>query len=535
MNDARLTTLVERHFDREASAEEIAELQALLREDPQARDRYWELAEWHALFRQWGEQEWGREAATSQRRAVPMPVVSRPTSRPGGNIRIKALDRKKVVRFPVTRWAVGIAAAAAVVLLLTFPRNPVATLDHVANATWKSGKFATGGRLKPGSFRLETGSAVIAFDRGARVVVEAPASFELRDDNSMTLRSGKVRAHVPEPAHGFKLQTPRFTAVDIGTEFGCDVSISGSGELHVFDGNVDLQSGPVRKSSVRLIENQAMRVEGDVTTSLPARPLAFLSETEMACRQLRESGDFLGAWRMAGRQLDEHPSTLLHYDFEEISGTEIPNRSKRAPLGSNAKAVEGSPTTGRWPGKGARAFQAPADRLEFSLPGQFESLSLLAWVRIDRLHEEKNSLVMGHSSQLGEVHWYLYGNGALGVGVLSKPEDVPRNWRNFHSAPVMDESALGSWEFVATVLDGATGTATHYLNGKAIARTDGVVRTPLQLTAANAGYDEPTAPRKHGEPASNLDGSIDELAVLSTALTPEDIARLYQQGKPGPR
>ena len=536
MNDPRLSSLVERYFDREAGADEIAELQTLLKENAEAREHFWKAAEWHALFRQWGEQEWGRDAATAERRVVPMPVVTRPVPRAGRNVPVKTITRRKVVRFPFARWATGIAAAAAVVLFLTHPpRGPVATLDQVAHVTWKSGKFEPSGRLKPGSFQLETGAAVIAFDRGARVVVEGPAAFELLDNNSMTLRFGKARAHVPESAHGFKLQTPRFTAVDLGTEFGCDVSTDGVGELHVFHGNVDLKSGVAHKSSIRLSENQAMRVEGEVSTPLPARPLAFLSETEMACRQLRESGDLLGAWRMAGRQLDEHPATLLHLDFEGISGVEIPNKSKRAPLGSNAKSIAGTAAEGRWPGKGARTFQAPGDRLAFSLPGQFESLTLLAWVRVDRLHDEKNSLVMGHSSQTGEVHWYLYGNGALGVGVLSKMEDVPGNWRNFHSEPVVSGSEFGPWVFVATVLDGATGIATHYFNGKSVASRDGIVRTPLQLTMANVANHESTEPRKPNDPPSNFSGSIDELAILSTALAPEDIARLYQQGKPGPR
>lgn len=534
MNNPRLPQLVERYFDREASVDEITELQTLLKENAEARERFWKAAEWHALFRQWGEQEWGREVAKAQRPA--MPVVSRPVPPARGNTAVKRSTRRKIVRFPFAQWATGIAAAAAVILFLTLqPRGPVATLDQVAHVTWKSGKFEAAGRLKPGLFQLETGAAVIAFDRGARVVVEGPAEFELRDDNSMTLRSGKARAHVPESAHGFKLQTPRFTAVDLGTEFGCDVSPDGAGELHVFEGKVDLHSGPARKSSIQLSENQAMRLEGEATTPLPARPLAFLSENELACRQLRESGDLLAAWRMASRQLDEHPAMLLHFDFQETSSAAIPNTSKRAPLGSNAKIISGVPGEGRWPGKGARTFQAPGDRLEFSLPGQFESLTLLAWVRVDRIHGEKNSLVMGHSSQTGEVHWYLYGNGALGIGVLSKTEDVSANWRNFHSEPLVNEVTPGSWVFVATVLDGSTGIATHYFNGKAVASRDGMVRTPLQLTVANIADHEPTELRKSGDPPFNFSGGIDELAILSTALPPEDIARLYQQGTPNPR
>jgi hypothetical protein len=91
----------------------------------------------------------------------------------------------------------------------------------------------------------------------------------------------------------------------------------------------------------------------------------------------------------------------------------------------------------------------------------------------------------------------------------------------------------GSWVFVACVLDGATGTATHYFNGEKIGARHWFVRGSYRLASAEIG-NLPGASRKPGDPPSNFDGSIDELAILSVALTPDAIARLYEQGKPNP-
>ncbi len=542
MNEERFAMLMERYFDRELAAEEKAELQAVLRENAEARQRFWETAEWQGLFRQWGEEETGREAAEAERRIAPMPrAVTRtvrrtPAARTG---------EKRIVHFPFVRWAVGIAAAAAVVLLalVIWPWNPgaVATLAQAAGAKWSAGAMAPGARLKPGWLRLKKGAVVLVFDRGARVVLEGPAEFEVRGDNAGSLRAGKLRAHVPQSARGFSVETPQFTAVDIGTEFGCDLALAGIGELHVFAGQVDFLNAATPGSAAHLRENQAVRIESGAATTISARPFSFLSEGELARRELAEKGDRLGAWRMASRQLDGHPATVLHLDFDEASNAAIANRALRAPNGSDAKVVGCKPAEGRWPGKQALTFQREEDRLEFALSGQFESLTLLAWVRVGSLHAKQNSLVMGHSFQPGEVHWYLYGDGAIGLGIRPAAATTEGGWDIFHSPPVVGPKNFSSWILVASVFDGGTGAVTHYLDGEPVGSKVMSARGPLQLSAADIGtrLERPGDPEwarakspKRVDPPSNFNGRMDEMAVLSTALSAEEIRHIYEQGRP---
>ncbi|MEA3209354.1 MAG: hypothetical protein QOE70_2411 [Chthoniobacter sp.] len=546
MNEARLAVLVERYFDRELTVEDQTELQALLRESAPARAFFWEAAEWQALYRQWGEQEWGRLEAESAGRIVPMPIAPRPMVRPRPQVRAAKVSAHKVVRFPFAKWTAALAAVAAVVAIAftIWPQLPgasVATLAQVSGAVWSEGSAAPapGARLKPGRLRLERGTVVLAFGRGARVVLEGPAEFELRSDNAGFLHSGKLRARVPVRAHGFKIETAQFTAVDLGTEFGCELAPDGAGELHVFAGKVELNTAEAPGAAMPVREDQAMRIEGGSVRAIAARPDAFVSEDELARRELVKKGDVLGAWRMASRQLSDHPATLLHLDFEGISATVVPNRASRAPAHSDPGVVGGKWVEGRWPGKSALEFQDTNDRLRVALPGRFESLTLLAWVRAESLHAKHNALLMGHTFQLGEVHWYLYGDGSLGLGVLRDAPGQQSGWQTFHSPPIIGAQEMGAWNLLASVFDGPSATVTHYFNGQPVGSRKLSLHGPLRLDAAEIGNwaggpDDPRgAPRKPSDASPAFHGRIDELAILTTALGDEQIQRLYQQGKPG--
>ena len=151
----------------------------------------------------------------------------------------------------------GLGALAAsliiiVVLGLYFNRKPnipvapqaVATLTETLNAKWDNSTLptTTGSELFAGEMRLIEGYAQITFIDGAEVVLQAPARFKLETNEQMFLRSGRLTAAVPPGAEGFKLNTPNAMMIDLGTEFGVIVSEAGQSELHVFQGEVKLFS-----------------------------------------------------------------------------------------------------------------------------------------------------------------------------------------------------------------------------------------------------------------------------------------------------
>lgn len=547
MDQERLQFLLQRYFDQMLTAEERTELSTMLLASSRARDEFWELARWNSLIRQWGEAEWGRRDAEGLTlRPLPTPAVKAAPS--------------KVVAFPSARrrlWQVGLAAAAAVALFATaasflpWGNKPatevaaparVAVLTHSADAVWAdaSGERHNGEALTTGWLKLKSGAVQIEFTRGARVVLEGPAEIQLLTDNEAFLRTGRLRAQVPDAAHGFTVKSTEFTVVDHGTEFGCDIPLIGAAQLHVFNGLVALHRSDVPERQLR--RDQAVEIEKEGVKDIPARREHFLSDEELARREQASVRGRLVAWRSASRFFSNHPSSLLHLDFEGDPGwsRSIPNRAWRAVPEAPASMVGCQSGDGRWPGKGAVQFSRADDRLRLNLPGGYQSMTLVAWVRIDSLSDRPQSLVMADGLGTGDVQWYLSRWGELGFGVHIGKNGDPTGWRYHHSIPLITEEMLGTWLCLASVYDGTSDTVTHYLNGEAIGSERIGVRTLLQLETFEVGNwasrsaDQRLAgivPRASSDAARNLQGRIDELAIFSSPLNSDEVRLFYQAGQ----
>jgi hypothetical protein len=119
----------------------------------------------------------------------------------------------------------------------------VARLARTANCHWASDAPAPAVGESLASIRklsLKSGLAEIAFNTGASIIVEGPATLELTTDNSARLSAGKLTALVPTQAIGFIVQTPVSQITDLGTEFGVAVDGTGQTDLHVFQGKVQV-------------------------------------------------------------------------------------------------------------------------------------------------------------------------------------------------------------------------------------------------------------------------------------------------------
>jgi hypothetical protein len=546
MSDERTQLLLQKYFDQILTAEEREELSTMLLASPRARDEFWELARWNALIRQWGEAEWGRRDAEGLA-LRPLPaVVAAPQPQPAP---------RKVIPFPRPSWKVGVAAMAAAAVVALFVSVPsllpwnrkadpigVAVLTHSADAVWAETGLGhqRGERLTPGWLHLKSGAVQIEFSRGARVILEGPAEFQLLTDNSAFLGSGKVRAQVPEPAHGFTVKTSSFTVVDYGTEFGCSLPLAGAPQLHVFNGLVGLQDAQSPERKLR--QNQAVQIDQGKLHDIPARRDQFLSDDELARRERESVQGRLIAWHASSNALSEHPSTLIHLDFDAERGwsRSIPNRAWRAVPGSPASMVGCQFADGRWPGKAAVEFTRPEDRLRLNLPGGFESMTFLAWVRVDALPDRPQSLLMADGMGTGDVQWYISRWGELGFGVHIGKNGDPTGWRYHHSEPVFTLENLGSWVCIACVYDSATDTVTQYFNGQPVGSDKLGVRTLLQLETFEIGnwamrdgeqWRAGIVPRSAKDSARNLQGRMDEMAVLALPFSSDDILRFYETGR----
>jgi ferric-dicitrate binding protein FerR (iron transport regulator) len=126
------------------------------------------------------------------------------------------------------------------------------------------------GVVLPGDkVRLTRGQLRLDFACGATVTMRSPAALEVLSPMRTRAVLGTLTAHVEKGAEGFTVETPRTTVVDLGTDFGIDVTDHGSTDVVVFKGAVDLHSDGIEGllSRQRLGAGEGVRVSGEGTAS----------------------------------------------------------------------------------------------------------------------------------------------------------------------------------------------------------------------------------------------------------------------------
>lgn len=195
-----------------------------------------------------------------------------------------------------SRVWVGALAAGVVVALGTvvfvrtdLPRGgktgaegPVlAHVTRTADAVWggPGQPLTLHAPLKGGLLELAAGFAELAFQNGARLVLEAPVRLELLGPDRARLHQGRVVAAVPPPARGFSIETPRLRVIDLGTEFGVGVGGSGETEVQVFRGLVvtEWKGREGRLLEQQLRAGKAVRLDrGAAPQGIPFQPERFV-------------------------------------------------------------------------------------------------------------------------------------------------------------------------------------------------------------------------------------------------------------------
>jgi len=183
-----------------------------------------------------------------------------------------------------TARTVAVCSLAAAFLLMTclyfYSHRTVATLVESLDAKWDV-DIPPDGKLRPRYMTLEQGYARITLKRGADVILQAPTTFEVQTRNRMFLEGGWITAKVPAEATGFTVRTPASSVVDFGTEFGLLVGAESSAEIHVFKGEIGLQSKGATGSNTpqRFEEGEAATVDvsGRVDrNTVSSRPRLFV-------------------------------------------------------------------------------------------------------------------------------------------------------------------------------------------------------------------------------------------------------------------
>jgi hypothetical protein len=248
----RIHSLAIRQLDGVLSEDERGELTARLREDAQARRVYLEHMQDTVSLR------WMYSGHCDRRVAM--------TLAEHGPEGVRRIRRRRLA------WsALAIAAGLACVLAFNY-RREVATVRALTDVTWANDVVppALLSSVRVGQqFEFTKGTVELLFHTRADVKVFGPAKFVVQSDMSILCYRGRVNTLVGESGKGFTIDTPKARIVDLGTQFGVDISESGDTEVVVFQGSVDLEksaadaarSTSAEKWTRRLQQGDAMRLD----------------------------------------------------------------------------------------------------------------------------------------------------------------------------------------------------------------------------------------------------------------------------------
>ncbi|QGJ68551.1 Iron dicitrate transport regulator FecR [Planctomycetales bacterium 10988] len=414
----------------------------------------------------------------------------------------------------------------------------VALITRLVEVEWADGQHPheVGDALLPGILALDSGLVQIEFFCGATVILDGPAELELQTFELARLASGRLRAQVPPAARGFTIDVEEMKIVDLGTEFGLAVSQEGT-DVQVFEGEVELHPASASKKILNAGEAMVRNAQGELSPSTASSD-TFIDIATLEQRDQQQQEARFQSWQRWSQAFRRDPRLIAYYAFDEARQWERKLTSSVEPLDHNLDgAIVGADhTPGRWEAKGALEFKQPGDRVRVQIPGEYASLTFLCWAKIDSLDRWYNSLFLTDSYEQGEPHWQILDTGQLFFSVrASEKADKGPAHRPILSPPFWDRSLSGKWIHLATTYDVKSQYVTHYLNGEQLHRErlpDPQLVPITRFGAATLGnWSSPMRPDAHFA-IRNLNGSIDEFAILSEAIAADEIQEIYFTGKP---
>ena len=345
-----------------------------------------------------------------------------------------------------------------------------------------------------------------------------------------------MRVTVPPTAAGFTVGTPQIDLVDRGTEFGIQVGEGDKTDVHVFQGKVELhgpEPGAVRAPmpTRELTTGHGVHLEGaGVENPIPADPGIFRTARYLAKRSEDEAKRHQQNWLAARDALRKDPALVVYYDFQtkETWSRTLPDVAGDGKPTHDGAIVGCSWGQGRWAGKQGLEFKQVSDRVRLNVPGEFDALTLMAWVRIDALPNRFHSLLMTDGWLEAAPHWHISSEGKLELGVQGYNN---KGGAHYYSPEVFTPDRLGEWAHVAVTYDRENGRIVHFVNGRPVSEEDLKLDIPLRIGDAEIG-NWTVGPRKHTHPIRYFSGCIDEFLLFSRALSEQDIERHYTQGRP---
>jgi hypothetical protein len=520
LDEPRLERLASEYLDQQLDPPGRHELEEMLRSSSRARRIFLDLAECHALTREWALQESAEAWSAAE---PPQPKRRWWLIAAGG---LAAGLAAGIFLVPRSRHRDPLTAAQHPPILATDRREDVALLAQAVDVEWVDHvEIASGSALEKGTLRISRGTLQLDFYSGARVFLEGPASFEILSKDLARLDFGRLTASVPPPAQGFTILNSDLRVVDRGTEFGMHADPQSGCEVHVFDGEVEIHDADPAVGERSLLEGRAVAIQQGTWREMRADRGSFADPGSFRIAAEREHESRLEAWRARSARFRETPGLLVFYDFEESAGRrQLPNLASEAAPDTDGTIIGCEATTGRWARKSAVGFARTSDRIRFRTVGESASLTMLARVRVDSLPLDHNALLSMSPSEVGEIHWKFDRGGRLLVGLRAVAEQSFQAWERLESPRIITEQDFGRWLHLATVIDGESGSMQHYVDGELVASAAMIRRPLIRLGLANIGnFDSNPAMGDTTPVVRSFNGRIDQFALVARAMDAEEI------------
>ncbi len=215
---------------------------------------------------------------------------------------------------------------------------------------------------------------------------------------------------------------------------------------------------------------------------------------------------------------------IIHYDFESVDGTLVPDISGK---GNVASIVGGTSIVEGYNGQGANMMlKADLIQLPENFTANLKSFTFAAWVKFSAL---KNA-----------TRFFDLGNGIDGTNdflafIPSASGDNTNMRLRYRTAATVGVNVdatskipLNAWAHVALTLDwnelSSTATVKLYLNGAQVGTSNTFPYNPSMLgTATNNNI---LGVSRWGQDANGFNGAIDDVRFYDRALTTQDIVTL---------
>lgn len=372
--------------------------------------------------------------------------------------------------------------------------------------------------------QLRDGMAELCFFSGTKLIIEGPCEFKVDSKNAGTLERGRILVGNSGRKAGFHINTPRAVAIDLGGEFGIEVSESGEAQVHVLDGvvQVALIEGNKPAKSVHLVTNESLLITAKDTV-----PTKGVADAQRFARVVPHSDD----------RLDDllRDCLITHLVFDDPSKLgQNTGIGRDATVQFDPTVTRGVPAFGQavdFDGDDLRSIDLAAEDVAAFSPGGVGGLGLTvaAWVKTTCIDQRGNVFFAYNADrENADTHRDIVllelEFGGL-PNALVRDEDFGREINLVHHQGIAD----GTWHHVAITLSaGAEKILNLYVDGELSATKTSRVVNDVSLRRARVGrrFCERT------EDDNDFQGVIDELLILNRTLKPSELRWLFNATRP---